>query len=162
MPRDGVAPMPADRARLLGHVVTFIGDLHGRPLTDTDTAELRDRLEFSIEAEPSRWLEYRQLIDWLDARCRAQGVGQYGGAGAASRARAITELMAIDPYSRTANALSRVSKRAARVYSLRRDTVHELVWLYNNSGVPWRARGYRRWPGIPGDWREVLAAGESA
>jgi hypothetical protein len=44
---------------------------------------------------------------------------------------------------------------------MRSTTVPDIVWLYRYSGAPWRARGYERWPGIPGDWHEYLTAGKT-
>jgi hypothetical protein len=42
---------------------------------------------------------------------------------------------------------------------MRGSTIPSLEWLYRHSAAAWRARGYTRWPGIPGDWRETLVAG---
>jgi hypothetical protein len=67
--------------------------------------------------------------------------------------------MLIDPKSFKARILSRLSVGERDHYRMRWSIVPSLGWMYRHSAAAWRARGYARWPGVAGDWHEVLAPG---
>ena len=150
-----------DMEATLDTVVTFIGALFGHTLSDTDSAELRERLTETLAQEPGRAQDYAVLAHELDHLARATGAGGFVMANSAQRSSIVDEIMHIDPGTPWSRILAHLTPGRRQYYRMRSTTVPDLVWLYRYSGVPWRARGYERWPGIPGDWHEYLTAGKT-
>ena len=149
----------ASRQLVLQSSVVFLGVLFGRELHQADREELRERLAYTVEQEPPRLEDYTVLVRHLDRLAIHRGAGSFATANDATQSAVLDEVMRIHPRSLTARVMMRMSQASARHYRMRSATIPALSWLYANSGVAWRARGYRRWPGIPGNWRDVLAPG---
>lgn len=144
----------------LDTVVTFIGAMFGRDLSDRDSAELLERLRQTLEQEPARAEDYMVLAQYLDRRARGAGAAGFAMANTVQRSAIVDQVMQVDPGALWSRVLSHVSSARRQYYRMRSATVPALAWLYRGSSVPWRARGYERWPGIPGDWHEYLTAGK--
>ena len=156
---DDDLPEQARRA-ILTTTIAFMGALFGRALTREDQTELRERLEYAAEHEPSRLRDYAVLASRLDQSARNSGALEFASASTGAQTQILDAMMSIRPETLRARLLSRISAPTARHYRMRSYTIPALSWLYCNSGVAWRARGYERWPGIPGNWREILSAGK--
>jgi len=150
-----------DMEGTLDTVIVFIGALFGRHLSDTDTAELRIRLMETLSQEPGRAQDYTVLAHELDRLAHSAGAAAFVTATSAQRGGIVDEIMHIDPGATWSRILAHLTPGRRRYYRMRSTTVPDIVWLYRYSGAPWRARGYERWPGIPGDWHEYLTAGKT-
>jgi len=155
------ATITRDMGSTLDTVITFIGALFGRALSDTDSAELRERLAETLSQQPGRAQDYSVLAQQLDRLARDAGAAGFIMANTAQRGGIVDQIMHIDPGATWSRILAHLSPGRRQYYRMRSTTVPDLVWLYRYSGVPWRARGYDRWPGIPGDWHEYLTAGKT-
>jgi hypothetical protein len=139
----------------------FMGALFGRELTAADRDELLERLDFSVVHAPGRLQGYADLKRHLDNSARRQGASEFSAAPVVIQARIVDRLMSTHYRRWQARLLRLLTGSLGQHYRIVVITVPALAWLYANSGVPWRARGYQRWQGIPGDWREILHAGPS-
>jgi hypothetical protein len=155
------ATLTRDMEGTLDTVITFIGALFGRVLSDTDRTELRERLAETLSQEPGRAQDYTVLAQQLDRLARDAGAAGFVKANTAQRGSIVDQIMHIDPGTMWSRILAHLTPGRGRYYRIRSTTVPDLVWLYRYSGVPWRARGYERWPGIPGDWHEYLTPGKT-
>ena len=148
-----------ERLAVLATATTFMGILFGRTLTSEDQVELLDRLNFTIAQDPTRLQDYAELKLYLDYTARRQGATAFVLSTTATQSELLDRLMSIR-FRWWQVLLSReFGGQSARFQRIVTVIVPGLAWLYANSGVPWRARGYDRWPGIPGDWRDVLRPG---
>ncbi|HWW19423.1 MAG TPA: hypothetical protein VNZ06_01345 [Steroidobacteraceae bacterium] len=137
----------------------FIGALFAHELTSEDSADLLQRLRETIELESARARDYQVLAQYLDQAAHSSGADSFAAATAALRNHILGELMRVNPGTHFAHLLSRLSAGRREYYRMRASTVPALAWLYRRSSIPWRARGYRRPPGVPDDWRDYLTAG---
>ena len=155
------ATLTRDMEDTLDTIIAFIGALFGRPLSDTDDAELRERLAETLSQDPGRAQDYTALAQLLDRLARDAGAAGFVTANSSQRSGIVDQIMRIDPGATWSRILAHLSSGRRQYYRIRSTTVPDLVWLYRYSGVPWRARGYERWPGIPGDWHEYLTTGKT-
>lgn len=153
-PGPGVAP-PAT----LAPVVAFLGTLFGRELSAVDRTELSDRVAFATAATPGLGTDYDFLARHLDRFGEEAGAAGFLAASPAQREAVVERIMSIGPPSVFERVWAHLVHSRKRYYHMRFETVPQLAWLYRHSGVPWRARGYARWPGIPGEWREYTRTG---
>lgn len=140
-------------------VLAFIGALFGRELSEQDLAELSDRLNYLLSSAAMFNHECAVLVQYLDGLARQRGAATFRSSSAAQKQAMVDKIMQIDPKSILSRVLSRLSGSERDHYRMRWSIVPQLAWVYRNSGAAWRARGYTRWPGIPGDWHDVLAPG---
>jgi hypothetical protein len=147
-------PAPGIPGRLDTHVVETLASLlaawFGVRIEGADSRDLRDRFEFAVN-EDGGWLdEYVWLAQFLDRQARAANAASFKAASTAVRVRIIRLTKAPDPVPgvRFRRLLSSDYRGLIRA---RRSTLRHLQELYLHSGVPWRRRGYTRWPGVPGD-----------
>jgi hypothetical protein len=143
----------------LATIVKFTGGLFGHNLSEQDRQELIDRLTYATSIDASFSVDYAELARRADRLSAAQGARSFQLASDAQRQVVINHFMNIDAHGLFARLLSHVSKSQSQHYRTRWRTIPHLIFVYRHSGVPWRARGYRRWPGIPGVWTEYLSAG---
>jgi hypothetical protein len=99
------------------------------------------------------------LAQSLDSRAKEHGAVTFLSCDALGKESIVNQIMTINHRSVFARFMSRVSNDQYDYYRMRSSTVGQLAWVYKQSGVPWRRRGYARWPGVPGDWREILSPG---
>ncbi len=155
----GIVPPVADTKKVLNTTVAFMGTLFGRQLTADDQTELLDRLVYATQRDPSRREYYDLLWQYLNRRARSAGFANFEAADSAGRTAIVDRIMRSDVSPLLSRLLAVVSADRHQLRRIRLAVIPQLAWLYRHSGVPWRARGYTRWPGIPGDWHEYLAAG---
>jgi len=144
---------------LAPHLIAFMGALFGRELTDQDRQELAQRLADSFAESATLASGCRQLVGELDRTARLVGADSFLTASAGQRQLVVDRLMMNRKPSLLSRAWSRLSSEHREYVRTQALTIAQLAWLYRHSGAAWRARGYARWPGVPGNWREVLQAG---
>jgi hypothetical protein len=148
-----------DDHQSLATIVEFTAGLFGHNLSEQDRQELIDRLRYATSIDASFSEDYAELARHADRLSAAQGARSFQRASDTQRQVVIDHFMNIDTHGLFARLLSHVSKSQSQHYRTRWRTIPHLIFVYRHSGVPWRARGYRRWPGIPGVWTEYLSAG---
>jgi hypothetical protein len=139
-------------------VLAFIGALFGRELSEQDLAELSDRLNYLLSSAAMINHECAVLVQHLDGLAIQRRATTFRSSSAAQKQSIVDKIMQNDSKSMLFRLLSRLPGSERDYYQIRW-LVPQLAWLYRNSGAAWRARGYTRWPGIPGDWREILTPG---
>ncbi len=159
--RPGASDEALDVPGALTTTVAFIGALFGRNLTTQDHDELLERLAYTITQESDYAQDYIILSSHLDGLARNLGSKSFIEMTDTDKAAIVQRIMRLDPTALLPRILSRLSAERHQDRRIRVVTVPRLAWLYRQSGVPWRARGCARWPGIPGDWHEYLAAGNA-
>jgi hypothetical protein len=140
-------------------VLAFIGALFGKDLSEQDLADLSERLNYLLSSAAMFNHECAVLAQHLDGLALRRGATAFRSSSAAQKQAIVDKIMQIDSKSILSRVLSRLSGSERDYYRMRWSIVPQLAWIYRNSGAAWRARGYTRWPGIPGDWRDVLAPG---
>lgn len=145
--------------RVLDTIAVLLGTLFGHELSEEDHAELIDRLTFAVD-EDSEWRKrYADLVRFVDQEARYAGGVDFITLHHDQRERVLDPVMQIDLKSLRSRLFALVSDEERKHRHMRMGTIEHLAWLYRHSGVPWRARGYAKWPGIPGDWREYTKPG---
>jgi len=158
--RFRIAPgLPQSDTAALTPVVVFLSVLFGHELSDADRSELSDRLAFAVRATPTLGADYQVLARQLDRLAEEVGGASFLKASSAQRATVVDRLMRIARPSWLERLWAHVVHSRKQYYRMRFETVLQLAWLYRHSGVAWRARGYTRWQGISGDWREYTRPG---
>lgn len=137
-------------------MVAFLGTFFDRDFSEEDRLELIDRLSFAMNTDAAVVADYRLLAKHANRLAVAEGARSLLLASEVQRRAAIAHLAEFDPYSLVSRLMSRMSERYLAYSRIRANIIPSAAWLYRHSGVPWRARGYRRWPGIPGAWTEYL------
>jgi hypothetical protein len=143
-------------------VAEFAGALFGRELSDEDRDDLRARLRDAVSVMPENAVDYTALAYQADQLARHVGAADFRTANADQREAIVGRIMSLEVRSPWPRLFAHLSSRQARESRTRAWTIPNLANLYRSSAVPWRARGYRRWPGIPGDWQDILTAGPPA
>lgn len=140
-------------------VLTFIGALFGKDLSEQDLADLSDRLNYLLSSDTVLNRTSAVLVHHLDRLAIKGGATTFRSSSASQKQSIVDQIMRIDYKSNLSRLLSKLSASERDYYHMRWSVVPQLAWLYRNSAVPWRARGYARWPGIPGDWHEIVTPG---
>jgi hypothetical protein len=159
LPRKAAIGNPR-REQTVGTLLAFTAALFGHDLAahPEDAADLTDRLETlaSVDSYP---YDCAVLVRYLDELAAKRGASSFTACSESQKESIVGHLMAIDARSLHARVLSRVSPGMRDYYRMRWSTVPMLAWVYRHSAAAWRARGYSRWPGVAGDWRETLSRG---
>ena len=142
-----------------GTLLAFIGALFGRNLSPQDRTELSDRLAYMGQYRASLRRDCSVLAAYLDGAAGQYGAGDFAACSASQKASIVDEIMKLPLKSRIAFFLSRFSRTERDFYRMRWSAVPQLAWVYRHSPTAWRARGYQRWPGVRGNWRDTLAPG---
>lgn len=156
MGRDGGPLLSGDATPT---VLAFMGALFGRVLSARDAADLSDRLNYGFARSKAFTEDCGVLARFLDKSARERGAPSFESCDAAQKDSIVGDLMRIDARSAIARLLSRSAPSERAYYRMRSSTVGRLAWIYRHSSAAWRARGYRRWPGVAGNWHEVLEPG---
>jgi len=142
---------PAD-GRLDPHVAKtvtrFLGAMFGVDLTAVDEAELQGRLDYAVSHDVAWRGEYQFLAGYLDAESRDAGMASFTDASAVQRDAVMRLAVAADLDGRTQRIRAFFRHDGREILRMRRSTIPHLQRLYRYSGVPWRQRGYRSWPGV--------------
>jgi hypothetical protein len=159
LPRKAAIGNPP-REQTVGTLLAFTAALFGHDLTThpEDAADLTDRLANFASVDPFP-RDCAVLEHYLDELAAKRGASSFTACNDSQKDSIVGELMAIDTRSLRARVLSRVSPGMREHYRMRSSTVPLLAWLYRHSAAAWLTRGYSRWPGIAGDWRESLSRG---
>ena len=150
---------PGDLSQVKATLLIFIGAMFGRPLLGEDRADMVERLDLYFASDAALRHEGAVLADYLDDQARARAGTDFIACSDSVQQVILTQVMMIDPRSLKARVLSRVSSSQRDHYRMRWSIVSSFVWMYRHSAAAWRARGYTRWPGVAGDWHDVLAPG---
>lgn len=149
-------PVTMTDAKALETVVHFIGALFGATLTDVDRTELLAALQYALVLDEVYGVGFRALVGHLNQAARAAGAADFRGTSPVQADTIVGDLMRTDGDSALLAAESVTSVDAHRVRDVVTWVVPKLEVLYRRSGVPWRARGYQRWPGVAGNWTDYL------
>jgi hypothetical protein len=150
---------PGDLGQVKETVLAFVGAMFGRALVGEDRADMSDRLDLYFASGPALRHEGAVLARYLDDQARTYAAAGFVSCSDAQQQTILTQVMMIDPGSLKARVLSRLSSGKRDFYRMRWSIVSSLGFMYRHSAAAWRARGYTRWPGVAGDWHEVLAPG---
>jgi hypothetical protein len=140
-------------------MLAFMGPLFGRDLSSLDVTDLSDRLEDLFAEDQGILHEAGVLARELDKRARREGAIGFGSCSPSQKIGIVEQIMSMDPKSLQARVWSLLSRHRRDLYRTRWSIVPQLAWIYRHSAAAWRARGYARWPGIAGDWHEILVPG---
>jgi len=142
-------------AGLLAVLSTYVG----KSLSDIDKSDLSSRLDF-LTRENSGWLnQTRMLMARLDAIAQSAGATSFLAADKNQQTESVRQLESLRSDLRALRIRSIVSDTARDDLMILTHTIGKLRRLYSLSGVPWRAHGYKSWPGMPGDPRAYTQAG---
>jgi hypothetical protein len=150
---------PGDLGQVKATVLVFIGAMFGRALVGEDRADMSDRLDLYFASGAALRHEGAVLARYLDDQAQTRAGAAFVSCSEPQQQAIVTQVMTIDPGSLKARVLSRLSSSQRDHYRMRWSIVSTLARLYRHSAAAWRARGYTRWPGVPGDWHDVLAPG---
>ena len=150
---------PGDLSQVKATVLVFIGAMFGRALVGEDRADMSDRLDLFFASDAALRHEGGVLARYLDDQAQTRAGTAFVACNEAHQQAILTQVMMIDPKSLKARVLSRLSSSQRDHYRMRWSIVSSLAWMYRHSAAAWRARGYTRWPGVAGDWHDVLAPG---
>jgi hypothetical protein len=140
-------------------IVAFIGALFGNELSAPDIDDLANRLAYGFAKSDSFRRDCVFLARYLDESARDRGTSSFESCSDAQKDGIVDAIMRIDAHSAVARLLARSARTERDYYHMRSSTIGRLSWIYRHSSAAWRARGYGRWPGIAGDWHEVLRPG---
>jgi hypothetical protein len=142
-----------------GTLLAFIAVLFGRDLSLQDRADLTDRLACMQQYRASLKHDCGVLAAHLDRQAGQWGMADFAACDARQKASIVDQIMQMPLKSKIASLLSRFSRSERDFYRMRWSAVPQLAWVYRHSPAAWRARGYQRWPGVRGNWRDILAPG---
>ncbi len=146
-------------ANVRSTLLAFMGALFGRVLSQLDAADLTERLDYLLGFNGPLAEDCRVLALYLDHAAAPHGAPAFTHCEPASQALIVDQVMRIDTHSIAARLWARLSAGRRTYYRMRWSAVPHLAWLYRHSPAAWRARGYTRWAGVAGDWREALHPG---
>ncbi len=150
---------PGDLSQVKATLLVFIGAMFGHSLVGEDRADMSDRLDLFFASDAALRHEGGVLTRYLDDQAQTRAGSSFVSCGEAQQQTILTQVMMIDPRSLKARVLSRLSSSQRDHYRMRWSIISSLAWMYRHSAAAWRARGYTRWPGVAGDWHDVLAPG---
>lgn len=151
-------PASTDPAHATTVLLAFIATLFGHELTAADREDLASRLAALLGA-PVIGADCLMLAQYLDHRGWHADGRPFAACAAPRREEIVVRVMGIDYKSMLVRLWSRISPAERAFLRMRWSAVSQLQWMYRHSSVPWRIRGYTRWPGVAGNWRDVLTAG---
>jgi hypothetical protein len=134
----------------LATVALFTGALFGHRLAQNNLSELVDRLDFAVNEDNSWRTEFSFLAQHVNNLAARAGASDFSNSSDSQIEKIITNMM--KPVSpRESRVMALVSEDERNRRRMRSSTIPSLVWIYTNSGVPWKMRGYTSWPGMPKD-----------
>lgn len=142
-------------------LVVFIGALFGRTLPPQDADDLSARLGDLQTFDTALNHDCTVLAQYLEALAQTRGAKGFEECSESQQQSIVDDIMRIDVKTYSARLLSHLSRGHRDYYRMRWSAVPQLAWIYRHSPAGWRARGYLRWPGVRGDWHDVLVPGAS-
>ncbi|MEP6546170.1 MAG: hypothetical protein ABJD53_01790 [Gammaproteobacteria bacterium] len=139
-------------------LLAFIATLFGHEITAPEREDLSDRLA-PLLAAPEFGPNCRALAAHLEVLTQRIHGHEFQSCTRTQRESVVRQVMQIDYRSLLARLLDHLSPMQHTLHRIRWSAVEQLMWMYRNSSMPWRRRGYARWPGVAGDWREMLVPG---
>ncbi len=140
-------------------VADFTGALHGRRLSTEEKGEIAVSLDLAARTDSNWAKEYSNLMRYINHLASGEGASSFQSATELQRSTVLARIMSKPVDSSRSEFLALLSPWERTRRRMRRSTIPQLNWLYRHTGIPWRQRGYRRWPGLPGDSREYTRAG---
>ena len=116
------------------------------------------RLDYATKADSGWRDEYAWLSDYITYFAAQMGAPSFLKTSAEQRDKIVMAVMH-RKSARESRMLALVSEHERGRRRMISSTIPHLVWVYNHSGVPWRYRGYKSWPGVPGDTFEYTKPG---
>jgi hypothetical protein len=137
-------------SHILQTVALFTGALFGHRLRQNNLSELIDRLDFAVNEDDGWRGEFSFLAQHVNNLATQAGASDFSNSSDIQSEKIITDIM--KPVSpRESRVMALISEDERNRRRMRSSTIPNLVWIYTNSGVPWKIRGYTTWPGIPKD-----------
>lgn len=137
--------------KAINTVVIFVGALFGQRLQPPDKLELEERLKYAAEAD-SGWMdEYSWLGNHIIRKVEDLSLPAPENCSSDELAQLVAGVLGSPPSSKLSKLLAFVSEEERFRRRMMTSTTRHLVRIYRRSGVQWRRRGYKSWPGVPGD-----------
>lgn len=134
---------------VIATVADFLGVMFGVTLSDADRSDLTRRLEFAATNDPGWADEYDWLAARLDDAATELGAASFVDASDEMKDAVMRSAIARDVHYRKRKIQAFFQADGRELLRMRSSTVPHLSYLYRNSSVPWRQRGYTSWPGLP-------------
>lgn len=147
----GVAVKEDPEEHVLRTVTEFTGALVGVSLSDDDRKDLGSRFSYAARKDNGWRKEYRWLSAYLDTLTDDAEGTQFVDARPEKQEQIMKLALAIGESSRAQRLHAFLRPDGRKLLRMRKSTFPHLMYVYRNSSVPWRHRGYRSWPGRPGD-----------
>ncbi len=147
----GTASKEDPDEHVLQTVTEFTAAIFGVALSDDDRKELRGRFSYAARKDSGWRNEYRWLAAYLDSLADDAESARFVDVPAGQKEQIMRLALAIDESSRAQRLHAFLRADGRKLLRMRRSTFPHLAYVYQNSGVPWRHRGYKSWPGRPGD-----------
>lgn len=136
----------------------FVGALFGHHLSQDNLLDIVNRVNFSV-VEDNGWRdEFSWLSSRLDSMAAQHGATNFRTSSTSQWEEIVTKIMEKIP-PRESRILALFSEQERKRRRMMKSTIPQLVRIYKFSGVPWRYRGYKSWPGVPGDMLEYTKPG---
>ncbi len=136
---------------VLQTVTEFTGALSGVSLTDDDRKDLHGRFSYAARKDSGWRNEYRWLSAYLDSLAEEAKGTSFVELASEQKEQIMRLALAIGESSRAQRFHAFLRADGRKLLRMRKSTFPHLMYVYQNSGVPWRHRGYKSWPGRPGD-----------
>ena len=138
--------------RILENIILFFAVLFGISFNDTDKSELLHRLTFSTQFDNNWREDYREFTEYLDNLAKSKESKSFSNAPKKLQTDIVSIVISKpNPWSRQRRVRAFLGYEDKTLRKIKVSTVPHLVRLYTMSGVPWRHRGYKSWPGVAGD-----------
>ncbi len=149
---------PGDLKEAQSTLLAFVSTLFGHELTAADSADLSARFEVLL-SDVVLASDCAVLVRVLGEAAKHLGASAFELCSSYQQDSIVSKIMDMDEKSKLSRMWSRFSMDERDTFRMRRSAIPQLAWLYRHSSVAWRTRGYARWAGVAGNWREVLVPG---
>ena len=147
---EGLDRLPSHEELVV--VANFAGALAGHRIAPEDVELLAARLMRIAKGSSQRAAQYAEISAFANRRARALQPGADGFAGATDDVReAVVKRVMTEPRWPGMARLAILSDDGRTGWRMRQGVAGHLRDLYRRSPAPWKARGYRGWPGFPAD-----------
>jgi hypothetical protein len=147
----GTASTDDPNEHVLRTVTEFTAAIFGVTLSDDDRKDLGGRFSYAARKDSGWRNEYRWLSAYLDSLAEDAGLTLFVDVPSEQKEQIMRLALAIDESSRAQRFHAFLRADGKKLMRMRKSTFPHLAYVYQHSGVPWRHRGYKSWPGRPGD-----------
>ena len=157
----GATRLPSRRELIV--VANVAGALAGHRVDPEDIDLLATRMMRIAKGSRQRAAQYAEVAAFADRQARALQAGAAGFVDATDEAReAIIESAMVTPRWRGMARLALLTDDGRTRFRMRQGIAVHLRDLYRRSPAPWKARGYRGWPGFPADRLDYTRPGPNS